>query len=72
MTLTVSFIEIRFKLESALTLIFDLPKMFPLGTERFGKAIGESESHELGQSGLIPVWQITALVPTSESFSRSF
>src|SRR5690349_18233566 len=72
MTLALSLIEICFKLQSALPLILNLPKMFPLRTERFRKTISESESYELRQTGFITVWQITAFVPASETLSCSF
>ena len=67
MRFAATLIEVGFKFCPALPVVFDLPEMFPFGTERFRKAVGEAECHELREPWLIAMRQITALVPTAEA-----
>lgn len=67
MTFALAFVEIRFELFPPLEVIFNLGKMLPLRTKRFGKAVREMESDELRQSRFIAMRQITPLMPAAKT-----
>ena len=67
MALAAPVVEVRFKLLSLVTAIFEFREMLPLGTERFWKAVSQVKGDELGQARLIPMRQITSFMPAAKA-----
>ncbi len=61
-------IETSFELDAALAGIFDIQQLFPLLLQFRWEAVGQTEGHELGETGLIAMRNITALSPALEGF----
>jgi len=62
-----SLVEIGFEFFPSLAVVFNLGKMLPLRTERFGKAAGEMERDELRQARLIAMREIPPLMPAAKT-----
>ena len=67
MTFTAPSVEIRLQFCATLLVVLNLEKMFPLGTECFGKRIGQSERDELREPRFIAMREVTALIPAAKT-----
>ena len=65
-----SLVEIGFEFFPSLAVVFNLGKMLPLRTERFGKAAGEMERDELRQARLVAMREIPPLMPAAKTALR--
>jgi len=67
MTFAPALVEIGFELLASFAVVLDFPECGPLGAEGGREGIGQAKSDELGQTRLVAMWQVTALVPAAKA-----
>jgi len=65
-------VEIRLQFRTATLVIFNFPKMLPLGAKRFRKRIDKAYCDKLCQAWFIPVREVSALMPAAKAALEVF
>ena len=70
MTSTSTSVQVSFQLDALLAIVFNSQQGFPFQSQGLREGVGQSEGDELGQSGRVAVWEITALKPAEKALFK--